>query len=359
MKHQLTVLVCALALTACADHAARERLGIEDASLLQRGFGATQDEAAGAVNAQWLSTYAPIVSSSTALASLQARLDRLPGDKSGYFHAKAQCWINAAQQARQAGDRWGFVEEAIGQAATITLSLENGTPLSAANPALRTVSTVRPDLWTVVNTIKSDPVIAQCPQAQQPLACAEVELTQAGHDAWRRSFSKAEQRLPEVQGDLRQSAERALQCEQAVRTALSAQVPAPASAARSRQKITLKADSLFRFNGADEAAISPAGKRQLDDVAANLKAVPVQHELQITGYADRLGDKAYNFALSTQRARTVARYLRAHGVNLPMTAQGRGSADPLVDCPRAKRDVMRRCLAPNRRVEIELVAARS
>lgn len=359
MKHQLTVLVCALALTACADHAARERLGIEDATLLKTGFGATQDEAAGAVNAQWVSTYAPIASGNTALASLQTRLDRLPGDKNGYFHAKAQCWINAAQQARQANDQWGFVQEAIGQAATITMGLENGTPLSAANPALRTVSTVRPDLWKIVNTIKADPAVVQCPQAQQPLACAEVELAQAGHDAWRRSFTNAEKRLPEVQDNLRQSAQRALQCTPAVQAPASTSAPVPVPAARPQQKITLKADSLFRFNGGDEAAMLPAGKRQLDDVATGLKNAPALHELKITGYADRLGDKSYNLDLSMQRARTVERYLRAHGVSLPVTAQGRGSANPLVDCRRTKRDALMQCLAPNRRVEIEPVAARS
>jgi outer membrane protein OmpA-like peptidoglycan-associated protein len=347
-------------LTACADHAARDRLGIEDSTLLQTGFGATQDVTAGAVNSQWISAYAPVASSSTALALLQTRLDHLPGDKNGYFHAKAQCWINAAQQARQASDHWGFVEEAIGQAAMITMSLENGTPLSAVNPALRTVSTVRPDLWKIVNTIKSDPVVAQCPQAQPPLACAEVELMQAGHDAWRRSFSDAEKRLPEVQDNLRQSAETALQCRQAMQTPTAAPVPATsASTAKAPRKIMLKADSLFRFNGGDEAAILPAGKRQLDDVAIGLKKVPVMQELKITGYADRLGDKSYNLGLSTQRARTVERYLRAHGVSLPMTARGRGSANPLVGCRQTKRDQLTRCLAPNRRVEIELVAAAS
>ncbi|WP_259460601.1 hypothetical protein [Paraburkholderia sp. BL23I1N1] len=163
MKFQLTVLAIALALSCCADHAARERLGIEDATVLKTGIGASQDEAAGAANAQWVGAYAPIVSSGTALVSLQQRLDQLPGDKAGYFQAKAQCWIDAGQQARQANDHWGFVEEAIGQAAMITMSLENCTPLSAANPVLRTVSTVRPDLWEIVNTIKADPATAQCP----------------------------------------------------------------------------------------------------------------------------------------------------------------------------------------------------
>jgi hypothetical protein len=211
----LTALVCALALTGCADHAARERLGIEDASVLKTGMGVIQNEAAGAANSQWVSTYASIGNSRAALTSLQNRLDQLPGNKSGYFHAKAQCWIDAAEQTRTANDAWGFLEEAIGQAALITLGLERGTPLSAANPALRTVSTVRPDLWEIVNSIKADSAVARCPQARPPLACAEVELMQAGHDAWIRSFARAEKRLPEIRENLRKSADLALQCEAA------------------------------------------------------------------------------------------------------------------------------------------------
>ncbi|RKF34537.1 OmpA family protein [Paraburkholderia fungorum] len=351
MKLQLTLLACALALSGCADHAARERLGIEDATVLRTGIGASQDEAAGAANRQWIDTYAPIVSSRTALASLQGRLNQLPGDKDNYFHAKAQCWLDAGEQARQANDHWGFVEEAIGQAAMITMSLENGTPLSAANPALRTVSMVRPDLWKIVNTIKSDPAVAQCPQAQQPLACAEVELMQAGHDAWTRSFSSAEQRLPAVQDNLRKSAETALQCSQAKHTV----VPA----AQAPQKITLRADSLFSFNGGDEGAILPAGKRHLDDVVTGLKKVPAIRELKITGYADRLGSDAYNQSLSLQRAQTVRQYLGNHGVTLPITVQGQGSANQLVTCRQTKRDELVQCLAPNRRVEIEFVLGAS
>ncbi|CAN7747549.1 outer membrane protein OmpA-like peptidoglycan-associated protein [Paraburkholderia terricola] len=358
MKLQLSMLVCALALAGCADHAARERLGITDATVLKTGIGASQDEAAGAANSQWVTTYAPIVSSSAALASLQKRLDEVPADKNSYFHAKAQCWLNAGQQTRQNRDHWGFVEEAIGQAAMITMSLENDTPLSAANPALRTVSTVRPDLWKIVNTIKADPVLAQCPRAQQPLACAEVGLMQAGHDAWIRSFSKAEKRLPEVQDNLRKSAETALQCKQAMQTSAAAPALGEQSASAPRI-ITLRADSLFRFNGGDDAAILPAGKRQLDAVADGLKNAPALRELTITGYTDRLGAKAYNQSLSLKRAQTVQKYLRARGVTLPMTARGQGSTNQLADCRQTKRDELLRCLAPNRRVEIEIVVGAS
>lgn len=346
------MLVCALALTGCADHAARERLGIEDTSVLRTGIGATQDEPAGAANSQWINAYAPIANSRTAMVSLRERLDRVPGNSNGYFHAKAQCWLDAAQQARETHDQWGFVEEAIGQAATITIGVEHGTPLSAANPALRTVSTVRPDLWAIVNAIKADPALAQCPQAQPPLACAEVELMQAGHDAWIRSFAHAEKRLPEVEDNLRKSAETAVRCKQA--TLVSA--PASASSSKAPQTITLRTDSLFRFN---EASITPDGQRQLDGVVSALGSAPAVRGLQVTGYADRLGAAAHNAWLSTQRAQTVERYLRAHGVTLPITARGRGSANQRVECHQSKRDALVQCLAPNRRVEIALVGAAS
>ncbi|WP_442955597.1 OmpA family protein [Paraburkholderia sp. MPAMCS5] len=353
MKLPLSVLVCVVTLTACADHAARARLGIEDSTLLKSGLGASQDEAAGAANPQWVNTYAPVVSGGAALQSLQARLDRMPPEQNSYFRAKAQCWINAAQQARQAGDHWGFVEEAIGQVAAITMSLESGKPPSAANPALRTVSTVRPDLWKIVNTIKSDSAIASCREAQPPLACAEVELMQAGHDAWKRSFSNAEAKLPDVQENLRKSAELTLQCKQAT------QANAAASSGKPSRTVTLRADSLFRFDGGSDAAMLPVGRGQLDAVASGLKANPTIRELKVTGYTDRLGGNAHNQALSLQRARTVASYLRTRGVTLPIAIRGGGSANPLADCRQSKRDELVRCLAPNRRVEIELVAAAS
>lgn len=54
MKFELTALACALALTPRADHAAPERLGIEDTSVLKTGVGALQNEAAGAVDPRWL-----------------------------------------------------------------------------------------------------------------------------------------------------------------------------------------------------------------------------------------------------------------------------------------------------------------
>ncbi|RFU48756.1 OmpA family protein [Paraburkholderia sp. DHOC27] len=352
MKFQLTILACALALAGCASQAARDRLGIEDPTVIKTGVGASQDIAAGAVTPQWLSTYAPITSGGEAFASLQQRLDKLPGDKNGYFHAKAQCWIDAGQAEWHAHDQWGFVEEAIGQAAMLTFGLENNTQLSAANPELRTVSTVRPDLWKIVNVIKSDPATAQCPEAQQPLACAEVDLMLAGHHAWTRNFSAAEQSIPGIQDKLRKSAEAALQCAQPKQTAaLPASTPVHAPA----QTITLRADSSFRFNGGDIAALLPSGQEQLNAVVTGLQKAKNITRLNISGYTDRLGSDDYNQKLSLQRAVTVRTYLIKRGVTLPINVSGQGKAKPLVACTQTNRDELVKCLAPNRRVEIDFV----
>ena len=352
MKFQLTMLMCAMALSGCAGQAAKDRLGIEDPTVIKTGIGASQDTAAGAVTPQWLSTYAPITSSGEALAALQQRLDKLPADRNAYFRTKAQCWIDAGQAESHAHDQWGFVEEAIGQAAMITFGLENNTPLSAANPELRTVSTVRPDLWKIVNVIKSDPATARCPDAQAPLACAEVELMLAGHHAWTRNFGAAEQALPGIQGNLRRAADAALQCSNPAASAPSS-VPAPAHAAAT--KITLRADSAFRFNGADVAGMLSGGKAQLNAVADRLQGVKGIRRLNISGYADRLGGEAYNQKLSLQRALTVKAYLVKRGVTLPITVTGQGKSNPLVECTQTNRDELVNCLAPNRRVEIDFV----
>ncbi|HEY1998110.1 OmpA family protein [Paraburkholderia sp.] len=352
MRFQLTMVACALVLTGCASHAARERLGIEDSTVMKTGVGASQDTAAGAVTSQWLSTYAPITNSGEALSALQQRLDTLPGDKNSYFHAKAQCWIDAGQAESRAHDQWGFVEEATGQAAMLTFGLENNTPLSAINPELRTVSTVRSDLWRIINVIKSDPATARCLAAQQPLACAEVELIHAGHQAWTRNFPAAEKALPAIQDNLRKSAEAALQCAQPSPPAeMSTSAPAHAV----EQKITLRADSSFRFNGGDVAALLPASQATLDEAVAGLHKVKNISRLNINGYTDRLGSDAYNQKLSLQRAMTVRAYLIKRGVTLPISVSGRGKANPVTQCTQTKREELVKCLAPNRRVEIDFV----
>jgi OmpA-OmpF porin, OOP family len=347
MKLQLSMVACTLILVGCTSQAQRDRLGIEDPTVLKTAFGTAQDVASGAVTPQWLSTYAPVTHGGDALAALQQQVNKLPSDKNSYFRAKAQCWIDAGEAQWRERDQWGFVEEAIGQAAMITFALENDTVLSAANSELRTVSMVRPDLWKIVNIIKSDPATARCPESQAPLACAEVDLMLAGHYGWTRNFSAAEKVLPGIQENLRKSAEAALQCAQ----------PNPATVAptgrTSEPAITLRADSAFSFNGSDIAALLPGARAELNALVANLPKVKGIRGLNVSGYTDRLGSDRYNQKLSLQRAVTVKAYLIERGVSLPITATGQGKTRPIVECGQADRKTLVQCLVPNRRVEID------
>ena len=74
---------------------------------------------------------------------------------------------------------------------------------------------------------------------------------------------------------------------------------------------------------------------------------------------DRIGTDEYNLNLSQERAEAVSNYLVEQGVPASvMHSEGRGKADPVVQCePGSSADVIA-CLAPNRRVEISGLSER-
>ncbi|MFB4202290.1 hypothetical protein KBTX_02331 [wastewater metagenome] len=124
----------------------------------------------------------------------------------------------------------------------------------------------------------------------------------------------------------------------------------------SPETIMLGSDTLFAFGRGDYAGLQDAGRDELDEVAERLLNTPRLGEVIITGHADRVGSDSANRRLSLQRARTVRRYLIGRGVPSGLVeADGVGSSRPLVTCgddlPRAR---LIDCLAPNRRVEIEV-----
>ncbi|PID64098.1 MAG: hypothetical protein CR974_00295 [Gammaproteobacteria bacterium] len=124
---------------------------------------------------------------------------------------------------------------------------------------------------------------------------------------------------------------------------------------RGKRKIfTLSADALFAFDKSDLSHMT-AGREKLDNLIANIQQLGAVKGLELRGYTDYLGSGAYNQNLSQRRVETVRRYLHARGVNVPMTAYGYGESYPVVSCPRTgNRQALIRCLAPNRRVEVEV-----
>ena len=122
------------------------------------------------------------------------------------------------------------------------------------------------------------------------------------------------------------------------------------------QTFTLSTDALFIFDKSDAADIKPDGREQLAALAKKIAAAgPGVASIRVVGYTDRIGSDAYNDALSKRRAETVMSYLEEHGVAADkISAEGRGKADPVVECTQSKRVELIDCLSPNRRVEVKV-----
>lgn len=99
------------------------------------------------------------------------------------------------------------------------------------------------------------------------------------------------------------------------------------------------------FFAFDSAALTPKAEESLNKVAMDLKKS--NKAAQINGYTDITGNAAYNVQLSTERAKSVAKYLAHRGVDkTKLTANGFGATNFVAtNNTKAGR-------AQNRRVEI-------
>lgn len=120
---------------------------------------------------------------------------------------------------------------------------------------------------------------------------------------------------------------------------------------------SLPADTLFTFAKSGEQDILPAGRAELDRLAAQIIQAG-EVKVAVIGHTDRIGSDNANLFLSERRAATVRQYLAAQGVPASaITSAGRGEREPIKDCADQAQAALIDCLAPNRRVEV-LVKAR-
>lgn len=137
--------------------------------------------------------------------------------------------------------------------------------------------------------------------------------------------------------------------------AAPAPVPAPAPAAPKRCDftVTLAADQTFDFN---KAVLNSAAKKRIDEEALSKLSSCGQVEIvMITGHTDRLGTHQYNQKLSEKRADAVAAYLKSKGVAAAIDTLGAGKTQSVKACDdKLPRKELIACLAPNRRVAIEV-----
>jgi OOP family OmpA-OmpF porin len=121
------------------------------------------------------------------------------------------------------------------------------------------------------------------------------------------------------------------------------------------------ADALFGFG---KSEVQPTGKRALDKFATELKGAKYE-VITITGHTDRIGSNAANMRLSTRRAEAVRNYLIT-SAGIPadkVTAKGMGGSQHMTKPNECKGNKATHklvtCLAPDRRVEVEVVATRT
>jgi len=137
-----------------------------------------------------------------------------------------------------------------------------------------------------------------------------------------------------------------------VTPAATSPTPAPV------KTVTLGAKELFGFNS---AKLTPGGSAEIDKaIIAKLPEVGEVTFVMVTGHTDRLGSHEYNQKLSQKRADAVKAYLVKKGMKgEKIETMGAGKTQPVPgvsckdDLPRAK---LIECLAPNRRVVVEIKA---
>lgn len=144
--------------------------------------------------------------------------------------------------------------------------------------------------------------------------------------------------------------------QQAAAPVAPAPVPVPVPVER-RHVYTLGADVLFPFGKSAREDLNVAGREALDRIAGEIvEGGATGFVLQVRGYTDRIGSTKSNLALSKARAQTVAAYLTERGIpENAISAEGMGEMQPVSNgCPAGQSAATIECLAPDRRVTIEV-----
>lgn len=121
-----------------------------------------------------------------------------------------------------------------------------------------------------------------------------------------------------------------------------------------KQPVSLVVKTFFDF---DKSTLSNESKEKLQKIADEIKMYDVE-VITVSGHADRIGTEHYNKMLSQRRADVVKKELVKLGVDeSKIFTEAKGDLQPEVFCPGKKSIKVIACLAPNRRVKIEVIGS--
>ncbi|MCK7230002.1 OmpA family protein [Enterobacter asburiae] len=116
----------------------------------------------------------------------------------------------------------------------------------------------------------------------------------------------------------------------------------------------ISGSSLFAFGS---AALSMEGVSQVTQLARELKGASLEDKrVVVTGHTDRIGNPVKNQQLSLARAESVKSILIQQGIPVSVIEiRGMGDAMPRVNCPGKTSPSVIECLAPNRRMAVDVI----
>jgi outer membrane protein OmpA-like peptidoglycan-associated protein len=285
-----------------------------------------------------------------------------------YHLAKAQCWLDVSFHEYTRNDRSSFPQSAMRESEKLVEGMElkrTFAQLGVETPLVAGAVRVRSDLWGQLDKLKQHQGFA-C--AAQKIACAEVELVHAGNEFGQQGWRHANPYV-QIAEDLTREALGLVETCSANAPVVTpvppppiakAPVVAPATVPVRAPKL-LTAIVFFNFDKRDAADIRAASLASLE--LAVTEALSTDFNVQtvrVTGHADRLnatGNAGYNTKLAQDRAAAVREILIKRGIPAgAITVDSKAAAQQVASCDATSLAgaSLQECLAPNRRVEVQI-----
>lgn len=137
------------------------------------------------------------------------------------------------------------------------------------------------------------------------------------------------------------------------------------------QRFTIAGDVLFAYNRHTLADLRLGGRAELDRILAELRTYKSIDLVRVIGHTDPLAGFEYNFDLAYKRANTVGNYFVSNGISrevLQARSAGETEVVKATDACGAKyanattgknNAFLQECLAPNRRVVVEVTGIKN
>jgi OmpA-OmpF porin, OOP family len=137
------------------------------------------------------------------------------------------------------------------------------------------------------------------------------------------------------------------------------------------QRFTIAGDVLFAYNRHNLSDLRLGGRAELDRILAELRNYKSIDLVRVIGHTDPLATFEYNFDLAYKRANTVVDYFAANGIKRDvLQARSAGETEIIkassvcgakyANVKTGKNDkFLQECLAPNRRVVVEVTGVKN